>query len=572
MRRLTTLGLAIALAGCAGAIGDGQEEPGLGDDDYQDPLLPPGDDMMRPAPPPPPSCAGAATTAAPLRLRRLNRTEYNNTVRDLLGDATNPANGFVADEAVGAFANNIVATVGSYALEQFQDAAEIVATKAATALTKLTACSPMITGEDACVTDFIRTFGRRAFRRPLVEAEVDALAVLSKSAWKDVGRTPPFADRIRIVVQAVLQSPTFLYRPEVGQLVAGTKDLVRLTDYELATRLSYLLGATAPDTALLDAAAARTLTSAAGLEAQATRLMGSAKFTDSLESFHLQWLDLEPLVGASKDSTEFNEPVRAAMFQETRLFVDDVIRQGDAKLQTLLTSRTAFVTPGLARVYRVTYPGNAATESASKKVDLTTIDNQRAGILTRGAFLSAQAHAATSSPVFRGKTVRERLLCQAMPPPPDDIDSSPPAPRPGATTREVLEAQTMASSCSGCHRLMNPIGFGFESYDAIGKLRTTDGGRPINTNGEFLGGGADLDGAFKGTADMANRLANSEAVRSCVADKWLEFAVGRPTIPTADSCSLEKIKLGFASSGHDIRKLILAVIKSDAFLYGRRAP
>jgi hypothetical protein len=519
--------------------------------------------------PPPAACNGTVSAGA-LRLRRLTRAEYNNSVRDLLGDTIRPATGFSADEAVGTFEVNTSASLGEGEIRQFQDAAELLAKKAIGNVPKLTACDVAAKGEDVCVTEFVKSFAYRAFRRPLAQAEVDALASLSRTAWSAVAQTPPYAARLRIVIQAVLMSPSFLYRPEVGIPVTGSNggDLVKLNDYEIATRLSYMLAATTPDSALLGAAAAGKLSTPAGIEAEARRLMALPGFTDSLDRFHVQWLDLQELATTDKEPPDFTELARAAMFNETRLFAEDIIAKGDGKLQTLMTSTAAFVTSALAKIYGVKYPGTAL-EIAPRKVTMNA-GQQRAGILTQAAFLAAHSHPEMTSPVFRGKAVRTKILCEPIPPPPPNANVTAQRPPAGATTRDTLEAQTRDPTCGACHRLMNPIGFGLESYDTIGRFRATENGLPINNNGEFVGLGPDLDGPFKGAAQMMQRIAGSDRLQSCVVDKWLEYAIGRKTETDHDVCSLAQAKAAFVGSGGNVRDLVLAVIKTDAFAYGRR--
>jgi hypothetical protein len=519
-----------------------------------------------PVPPRPAACTGPNGGATALRLRRLTRTEYDNTVRDLVGDTTAPADRFAVDETIGPFANNAIAPIATLMFEQYQDAAETLAARAVTKLATLLPCDPLATGEDACALQFIKAFGRRAFRRPLDAPEVEALRLVYANAWADLGEKPPFAARIRLVLSAILQSPSFLYRAESGTPVAGTTDVLRLGDYEMASRLSYFLWASTPDAALLDAAAAKTLSTPQGLRDQAARMMRDPKISGALGSFHVQWLGVDDLETTTKDAKvypTFDDNVRKGMLTETRLFVDSVIRDGDGRLETLLASPVGFVTPALAPIYGVKYPGQGTD---ALKVPLAPAE--RAGLVTQAGFLATHAKSNQSSPVRRGVAVRERLLCQTLPPPPPNVNVVPPDPRPDATTRERFSQHTVDPTCAGCHKMIDPIGFGFEAYDGIGRFRRTDAGRPVDASGEIVGAG-DLDGRFDGAVDLAGRLARSEQVRGCVGGLWLQFAIGRPTGP-ADACSTSTAMAEFAASGYDVRKLLLSIVATDAFRYGRK--
>jgi hypothetical protein len=190
---------------------------------------------------------------------------------------------------------------------------------------------------------------------------------------------------------------------------------------------------------------------------------------------------------------------------------------------------------------------------------------RRAGFLTHASVLSVLAKPDQSSPVHRGKFIRERLLCQTLPPPPNDVEIKPPAVRPGIPTRRRFEQHSADPSCSGCHLLMDPIGFGFEHYDGVGLFRERDQGAPVDASGEILGSG-DADGPFDGAVELAHRLAESEEVRSCVVMQWFRFGYGRAE-QADDQCSMAELERAFAESGHNIKALLLALTQTDAFRY-----
>jgi hypothetical protein len=508
-----------------------------------------------------PGQATTATRTGALPLRRLTRTEYNNTVRDLLADTSDPAAKFSLDDTVGPLLNNVASAVNALMAEQYRDAAETLAARAVTNLTQLLPCNPATAGEDACALQFIQTFARRAFRRPLAQVEVAVFQTLAANVYSDIGTKADFTTRIRVVLSAILQAPSFLYRPQMGVPLMDGSGSVQLDDYEVATRLSYFLWASTPDDALLAAADAKKLSSQQGVATEVNRLIADAKFARTVESFHTQWLGLDELRTLTKDAVvypAFGEPLRQAMWADVTMFVDDVVVKGDGLLSTLFSAPVAFVTPASAPLYGVAYPG---TGTEPLKVQLPA--GERAGLLTQPGFLAVHANPNQGSPIKRGLAVRERLLCQGLPAPPPDVPA-PPAPRPGATTRERFAAHTSVAACAGCHTLMDPIGFGLENYDGIGKYRTIEEGRPVDSSGELTGAGS-ASGKFNGVVELAGRLARSEELRSCVTSVWFRYALGR----AADDCTLDSAKGEFSAANYDIRKLLMSVAKADAFRYGR---
>ncbi len=480
----------------------------------------------------------------PTPLRRLTHTEYDNTVRDLLGDLSRPATSFVADEIVDGFAANAVAPVSAAEVDQYVEAAEqLAATAVAERLDQWLSCDP---GETACVEPWLAELGARAFRRPLADDEQQELVALyeqGRSEWDaQVG--------VQLALTALLASPQFVYHVEVGAPELADGAAVPLTGHEIASRLSYFAWATMPDQALFDAAAAGELDTAEGIEAQIRRLLDDPRARDTLDSFHTQWLGLDELDGLDKDPDTFPQwspQLAEAMRTETLRFVEHVIRQDDARISTLLTAPFSFVDEGLAGLYGVSPPA-----TAFGRVELPA--EQRAGLLTHASLLASQAHQSTSSWVQRGRFVRTHLLCHDMPAPPDDIDFS------QANDPDRLENP----ECSGCHLLMDPIGEGFDGYDAIGGY--IGGG----ISGHLSGVSPDVDGPFDGPVDLAHRLADSEPVHACIADRWFVYATRRtPTID--DECSMESAVNTLAATDQDIVELLVGITLTPAFRY-RRAP
>jgi hypothetical protein len=278
--------------------------------------------------------------------------------------------------------------------------------------------------------------------------------------------------------------------------------------------------------------------------------------------FHSQWLELDKMSTLVKDPKTFpafTASTAASLQQSTSSYIDDIFF-GDGTLTALLTDNHAFVNADLAAIY-----GVAVTGKTLKKV---TVDpTKRAGIVTNAGMLAGFAHTTQDSPVLRGVFVLDRLLCSAPPPPPTDVNTSPPAPNANVpqTTRDEFATQHEQGACAGCHHVIDGIGFGFENYDAIGAWRTTDNGLPVDASGWFVTGTAgELQGTFDGAVDLAHKLATSPTVHACVAREWLRYALGTDAA-SIDTTTLEPLVSAFESSNLNMRELVIAIVKSDAF-------
>jgi hypothetical protein len=503
------------------------------------------------------ACASATPSPGAAPLRRLTQSEYNNTVRDLLGDTTQPANGFPPDQQIGDFTNTAVAlTVPPLLAQAYQSAAEQLATKALSSPSSLVPCD-LTTGTDACAQSFIQTFGKQAYRRPLTTSEQSALFALYQS--NSTGAT--FANGIQAIIEAVLQSADFLYRVEFGDTSNAQGTVVPLTPYEMASRLSYFLWDSMPDAALFAAADANQLSTQDEIATQARRLLQSPNAHGAIQQFFLEWLTINELPTVSKDATTypaFTSTLHSSMQNETLAFLNWVMWTSDHKLPTLLTSPVSFVNSELAAVYGVS--GVTGTTLQHVQLDPT----QRAGILTQLSMMSVLGKPDRSSPVLRGKFVRDQMLCQPIPAPPQNLVITPPTVTPGVSTREAFVMHEAVAACKGCHTLMDPIGFGFEEFDGIGRFRTVDQGQPVDATGTLMG--TDVDGPFSNAVDLAKRLSGSQQVSDCFATEWFRYAFGRGE-STDDTCSLQSLKSTFTSKQMDIQELLVAVTQTDAFRY-----
>jgi len=494
----------------------------------------------------------AEVVAAPVPLRRLTNEEYNNTIRDLLGDTSRPADAFAPDEAIGGFENNTVSPVTQALVERYMDAAEALAARAALRLDKLAPC-PARELPGACARNFIDAFGRLAYRRPLDEGERRATLAIYVEKEKQSG----YARAIQLVIAAMLQSPKFLYRLEPTD--GGSKTRA-LTGYEIATRLSYFIWASAPDTELLDAAAAGKLTAPVAVGGAARRLLKDPRAVDGIRSFHRQWLDLRELDTKSKDPAlypAFTPELKKAIVEETLRFSTHAVLEGGDAVATLLTSKRTFVNAQLAKLYGVAPPPG----DGFMLVDLPP--RERSGLLTQASVMAVLSGVEEASPILRGKFVREKLLCETIPPPPVTVDTTPPRFDPKRTKKERFAQHRTDPSCAFCHEMMDPTGFGFEHYDAVGAWRTVDEAFPVDAVG-MLSGTDDADGPFDGAVELAARLSASKQVRRCIATQWFRSAVGRVD-RYEDIDSLEAAYKAFERAGFDVRELIVAIAMSEAF-------
>jgi hypothetical protein len=505
---------------------------------------------------PPLSCDERRPGPAPLRL--LTRVQYDNTVADLLGTSSRPATGFPAENEVQGYRNNTAANqVSPLLVEKYLDAAEVLAAEAVTS--RLETLAPCAAGADttACGREFVRSFGLRAFRRPL---EAEELAIFDGlfDATLDEG----YAKAIELVIQATLQSPQFLYRVEALQAPTPETGAIALAPYELASRLAYFLTNSMPDAALLERAANGALATAAEIEAEARRLIATARARETALDFQDQWLGLSRLEGAAREApdlaygpTELVPDFKGSL----AAFLEDAIFGETGTVENLFTSPKFFVNQKLAPLYGVSAPAGGGFEASTSA--------NRAGLLTQPAIMALFSHADQSAPVLRGAFVRERIMCLPVDPPPPDVNPNPPPVDVNATTRERFAQHTAEPTCAGCHVLIDGVGFGFERFDQFGRYREFENSLRVDESGEVVGtADPELEGAFVGAAELSARLARSARVRDCVATHWYRYAMGRVE-DTADSCSLEQVKDRFRDGGGKFTELLVGIALSDAFRY-----
>ena len=512
-----------------------------------------GDDSTgEPSDDPTMDCAGVGAGLAPMR--RLTKVQYDNTVRDLFGGAVEPGPSFPVSVIHEEYSNNPAANVVSLSsAEDILLAAEHAGQQVTEGIDAIVSCDPGL----ACAESFIDDFGRRAFRRPLLAAERQALL----DVYAQVESEDGFADGIGTVVTVVLQAPQFLYLFEEGgaEVEPG---VVELTDFELASRLSYLLWDTMPDEELLELAEAGMLREPEALREQAARLLADAERSGpALDRFFREWMHYDGVPAYDKDVGLFpgyDDALAGAMEEELGRFVEGVLRGDSPTVATLLTTSTTQVDATMAAFYGVTPP-------ASGWAEVTLPAQERPGLLSRPALLAEHSTGTSTAPIFRGRLVRTQLLCDVIPPPPDDAMANAPEYPDGATEREKTEILMNHMNCGACHGLMNPIGLGFESYDPVGAFRELDiDGSPVDARGQILSTDQVLAGEFDGVTELGERLAESEVVTACFANQLYRHSLGLESTQVL-GCAIDPVEQAFVASGGDIPTLLLELVSSNAF-------
>jgi hypothetical protein len=446
------------------------------------------------------------------------------------------------------------AGVGQY--EAATGAATEYAFADATRAAAVLSCVPKSTMDTACATQALSAFGRRAFRRPLTDAETTRFLTLATTIGNKTGSN--VLSGMRHAVWAILQSPSFLYRVELGTASATDGGRLKYTSFEMASRLASTLWNTVPDDTLLDAAAQDTLLNPEGITAQAQRMIDSPKSRQALIAFTDDLYGTHHLNESTKDPSLFpawTPTLRAAMQQELEQRVTDVVLDQRGDFLSLYDSKTGFVNDELARFYGLP----AVATAGFQRVDFPA-DSPRVGLLGAGAILGAYALPQRTSPTQRGKFIAETLLCETIPPPPPGVPPLPPMAGPDTTLRQRLSAHRAAAQCASCHGIMDPLGFGLENFDSVGMYRTTDNGQPIDATGSVEGA------SFNGLAEMSTVLRNQLVAGPCVVSKIYINALGRAAIDV-DGPALNALAKQFASSKNRVDQLLVNLVSSEAFRF-----
>lgn len=492
--------------------------------------------------------AVASASLGQRQIRRLTRDEYKNTLRDL-GVVGDYGDKLPADTVVSGFDNNgAELAVGGLFADQVQANAEEIGKTID--LSKVAACD--VAGADrACAVATMNGFGARVFRRPPTDDEKNRYGALFESVRAAEGSE----SALRTLVTAMFQSPAFLYRTELGD--DGPGDTTSLTPYEIASEISYLAWRSMPDEALFSLARSGKLADPAVVAQELDRALGDARAEASTKRFVDQWLEVERIEQLQKDAVaypSYDAEIKAAMHVETNTFFDKVARSENGGLTELLTAPYTYVGPKLGTFY-----GFAAAAQGER----TSLPPERRGILSHGSILSVQATTQSASPVRRGKLVLEKFFCQTVPPPPPGVSADLPALAPGLPNRERFGRHSTDPTCAGCHSKMDPLGFGFEPFDGVGKHQPG-----VDGKGEIKGTPT-TDAPFDGVAELGEKLSKSADVTECFARQWIKYSYGVSENEASRALAKDVAK-ELAPKGMPIRALVKRLAAAEHFTRRRR--
>jgi len=545
---------ALLLAACKGSIGD--PEDGGGPDGDGD------------------GCVGCTpsgiTVVDSTRFPRMSHAQWENTVQDLfkLSAPVGLSSAFAPDPLGGkAFDNNTASLQVTQNLwGDYQVAAETIAATVTSDATLLANIVPAdLPSEPAAKQQaWLERFGKQAWRRPLTAAEVDSLKALFAQGTTHYPELDAFTAGVRVTIEELLQSPHFVYRPELGS-DADDNSLIALTDWELASRLSYTLWNTMPDPLLFEAAESGDLVTDVGLTDQVERLLASEKATTTMQLFFDQLNDAEQYLAIDKATElypDFDPAIGADMREELSRFVTYTVLEQNGNLKDLLTSRTAFVTQELADIYGV--DTSTLTFDADGFAQAELDPAQRSGMLTRAGFLAFKGTLSQPDTILRGVFVNRRFICTELQDPPDEAADAQLGDE--VTNRQKVEALTGAGTCgASCHgSFINPVGYAFENYGALGEWRELDSGIAIDASSKFPF--EDGEQTFSNAVELSEVLADSPQVHACFSRFWIEYVMARDIVKVDDDALIELV--GEASiAGAPVREVLTTLLTSDAFRY-----
>ena len=478
----------------------------------------------------------AVSQIGPPMLRRLTQGEFQRTVADIFPQITTGWTGVkVGTDAVSAlgFSNDAATLVVSQqTAQEILSTAEDVATRvvADDVLPSILPCAS--SADAACAATFISQYGTRLFRRPLSADESQTY----NDYFASVTARSSFKLGIKWTLVALFQSPNAVYRSEVG--VANGASYT-LTPNELATELAYTFGGSTPSPDLLAKAAAGALATPEARLAEARNLMTTPSGKEAVRELFREWSGYSLVKARNKTNTAFTPAIAADMATETERFIEDVLFAKGGSLKDLLTAPYTFVSPSL-----VTFYGYGASSADFTRVDRPA--NWGVGLLAQGSMLAANAHADATSPTWRGLLVFSKLFCNSKPKPPPVVPSIPAASPGVVTTRQRYEQSHISGgpACPACHTLWDPIGFGFEHFDEVGRYREQESGLPIDATGYVKSMKGEQIMTFDGAQDLATQLAGDADVTDCVSGLMSEYVyAGGGGV----SCLAETARDGLAS-------------------------
>ena len=506
---------------------------------------------------------GSVSRPGRVTMRRLNRIEYNNTVRDLTGLDLKLANDFPSDDVGNGFDNiGDVLSLSPILMEKYlicakQIADEVIKSPEATKIvfpqepTDLSDLEEVV----AVARANANSFASRAFRRPLDVDESDRLVNLMRATW-DAGATKE--EIMQSMITAVMASPHFLYRVEDDEPQDFVDGVRRLNDFELASRLSYFLWSSMPDAKLFELARDGKLHTEEQINAEVDRMLAEPKAKALVENFAGQWLQLRDLESLSPDPVKFaafDAQLRRSMRRETELLFTG-IQNANRSILELLSADYTYVDERLAKHYGI----ESVSGDEFQKVDLM---GKRRGVLMHGSILLLTSNPTRTSPVKRGKWVLENLLAEPPPPPPPNVPELAAAGEALGTLRQQMEQHRTNPNCAVCHVKMDAVGFGLENFDAIGSWRIADGRESIDPSGSLPGGRT-----FNGPLELVQILAEDKKTEfcRCLSAKMLTYALGRG-LGVSDRCTVSSIVNQLSNHNYRFAILVKSIVNSTPFTH-----
>jgi hypothetical protein len=507
------------------------------------------------------ACAGQPVPLTAPRVWRLTTAQLKNTLLDVFAFAGTSIDSYPADSRPDISEYADVAdtlVVGDLLTTYYNNTAEEVSANVVANSSNFLGCAIADLGTGTCLQDFLTNYGMKAWRRPLTADEITQFQGLYNTVVMESGAQLGFT----MVVQALILSPNFTFRTELG--TSSAPGQTPLTDYEVASALSYMLWDSPPDQALYDAAAAGMLHDPASAAAQVRRMFAaSTRAPGALSSFVAQWLHTDGLLTVKKDPMLFptwNAAVAQDLAGEAQQFVASVAfdATSDHTFGALLTANFGFVSAATAGLYGVPAP------AAGAGLVRTAFDpSQRSGLLTLASWIAAVSNAGDTGLPARGNFVRGALLCDASPPPPAAFTFDPTQITPTMTGRQKFLVHTKSSTCAACHNLFDGIGFALEDYDPIGRFRTTDQGQTIDPSGSVpLPSGQMLQ--FANVIDLMKQVASSPDFSRCYASQYLRYATGRVSSEVS-TCELDTLATAVRTAGNTLDSLPAAIAALPTF-------
>ncbi len=496
--------------------------------------------------------------SAPAPLRRLLSRQYVASVKYLLGVKAAAAANPPADTSLNGFMSIAASqlSLNDDLIARYELSARAVAMTAmgnTARVSELTACEPKTPSDAACLRSFVERFGRLAWRRPLIEEEITSYVALASSAAE---KFSDFYTGVELVTSTMLQSPNFLYQVELGTPVSDRTDIRKLTGFEVASRMSFLLHDRTPSAELLDAAANGELDSGDGVRTWVERLLKEPETFTAARNFFAELLGLNELEHAAKDPTlfpQYSAALAASMKEETLHDIDNILWSRNEPVTNILTAPSTFVDEALAQLYATTKP--------TYEWQQTTLPSEqgRMGILSHASIMTQKSHPTSTSATRRGLFVMERFLCRTMPPPPPGVITQLPPSSAAPTLRDRIAVHQTDPVCSGCHKMADNIGLTFEKLDAIGRWRDRENDAVIDTRGAVEG-----FGSWKDPAELVTLLSKSEEVTSCLFRQLYRYGTGHVEI-APEWPAIETLLKNWTNAGLSYRALLLELVSSDLF-------